>query len=248
MQPTHNPVRDGADLTTPAVGGPVDPTSRRLDGRPETDADRRRFDLRAAGYHGPVDPDGHPVMPDGPVSVASTLRAAARYLSVHGWCQGCYYDPAATSFTPAACMVGAIGIVCYGGPVDAPAQQFDHPGFADFEAAVAWLDRYLDGRYGDGQTPYTAYDFNDAKGRTAAEVIAELLAAADTWQQPSVAHVDYPHEPGHLYDCPACEATCHCTPTSTQCVHCALQGHTDTWLLPAHAIAARLGLDQDGAA
>jgi len=23
-------------------------------------------------------------------------------------------------------------------------------------------------------------------------------------------HVDYPHEPGYLYDCPACEAACHC--------------------------------------
>jgi len=31
-------------------------------------------------------------------------------------------------------------------------------------------------------------------------------------------HVDYPHTPGYLYDCPACEAECFCTPGSAQCV------------------------------
>jgi hypothetical protein len=34
-------------------------------------------------------------------------------------------------------------------------------------------------------------------------------------------HVDYPHEPGRLYDCPACEAQCHCDsdPGHTECVY-----------------------------
>jgi hypothetical protein len=31
-------------------------------------------------------------------------------------------------------------------------------------------------------------------------------------------HVNYPHEPGYLYDCPACESSCHCTPGSAECV------------------------------
>lgn len=31
-------------------------------------------------------------------------------------------------------------------------------------------------------------------------------------------HVDYPHEPGRLYDCEACEAECHCEPGTTECV------------------------------
>jgi len=55
-------------------------------------------------------------------------------------------------------------------------------------------------------------------------------------------HADYPHEPGQLYDCPACEAQCFCgnrTPPGgnpaccglapclpgcchTECVHCAI--------------------------
>jgi hypothetical protein len=35
-----------------------------------------------------------------------------------------------------------------------------------------------------------------------------------------VKHADYPHHAGKLYDCPACEARCHCTgdPADTECV------------------------------
>ena len=41
--------------------------------------------------------------------------------------------------------------------------------------------------------------------------------------QIAIEHVDYPHEPGRLHDCPACEAQCHCGPgvaagTETECV------------------------------
>ena len=39
--------------------------TRRLDGKPETDADKRFFDLRESGYTGPVDQDGYAV-PDAP--------------------------------------------------------------------------------------------------------------------------------------------------------------------------------------
>jgi hypothetical protein len=31
-------------------------------------------------------------------------------------------------------------------------------------------------------------------------------------------HADYPHSAGALYDCAACEAQCHCTPDSAECV------------------------------
>lgn len=34
-----------------------------------------------------------------------------------------------------------------------------------------------------------------------------------------VPHADYPHEPGRLPDCRACEARCHCTPGSAECVY-----------------------------
>jgi hypothetical protein len=36
-------------------------TSRRFDGLPETEADRRFFDLRGSGYQGWIDQDGYPV-------------------------------------------------------------------------------------------------------------------------------------------------------------------------------------------
>lgn len=34
----------------------------------------------------------------------------------------------------------------------------------------------------------------------------------------SAPHVDYPHTPGYLHDCPACAARCHCSPGSADCV------------------------------
>lgn len=57
-----------ADLTdreaAEVAGLPGETVSRRFDGEPETDADRRFFDLRESGYTGWIDQDGHPV--DGP--------------------------------------------------------------------------------------------------------------------------------------------------------------------------------------
>jgi hypothetical protein len=103
------------------------------------------------------------------------LRAAATYLERYGWIQGAYYDATSQTFTPAACMVGAIGMVCYGGPVDAPAQMFDDPGFLDFEEAVLHLDRFL--LVEDGSE---SYEFNDAKGRQVDDVCRVLRQAADT--------------------------------------------------------------------
>src|SRR6185437_13471490 len=37
-------------------------TTRRVDGKPETEADKRFFDLRESGYTGPIDADGNAVM------------------------------------------------------------------------------------------------------------------------------------------------------------------------------------------
>jgi hypothetical protein len=108
-----------------------------------------------------------------PVTAAPVLRDAALYLERHGWIQGAYYDTTSQTFTPAACMVGAIGMVCYGGPVDAPAQHFDDPGYLDFEEAVLHLDRYLLAMDGS-----ESYEFNDARGRTLDDVTCVLRRAA----------------------------------------------------------------------
>jgi hypothetical protein len=223
MHPTPMLPTNGADPTRP---------TRRVDGRPETDADRRFFDLREAGYTGPIDQDGFavneltipPATVAEPVTPAVTLRAAARYLDRYGWVQGSYYDGTATVFTPSCCLVGALGMVCYGGPVDAPALNHDDPGFGEFHDAYEYLDLYLLARY-----ELVAYEFNDARGRTADQVTAALRAAADEWDrhhQPVVSHVDYPHQPGALYDCPACEATCFCA-DGVVCVHCAIDAEAE---------------------
>src|SRR5262249_49573432 len=71
------------------------------------------------------------------------------------------------------------------------------------------------------------------KGRTAAEVVATLCAAANRWDETTelaaeldalnaeAVHADYPHHPGTLYGCPTCEAVCLCD-EFFQCVHCAI--------------------------
>jgi hypothetical protein len=163
------------------------------------------------------------------------LRSAARYLERYGWIQGAYYDATSRVFTPAACMVGAIGMVCYGGPVEAPAQHFDDPGYLDFEEAVLHLDRYL-----MVEDESESYQFNDAKDRQLADVLRVLRQAADTsadelidtlhalniqnacraeLYQPDAHHLVQPHTPGFLEACPACESVCQCT-SDMQCVHC----------------------------
>lgn len=188
---------------------------------------------------------------EAPGTAAVVLRSAALYLERYGWIQGAYYDSTPGRFTPPACMVGAIGMACYGGPVEAPAQHFDDPGFLDFEEAVLHLDRYL-----MVEDSSESYEFNDVRGRTVDQVtevlrnaaarpayelidalrvidaqnakvavLVDLLKPCGIWGEPvnqPVAHVDYPHTPGTLYDCPACEAECFCA-DGFQCVHCALE-------------------------
>ena len=112
--------------------------------------------------------------------VSRTLREAAFYLFCNGWVQGCYYEAGRSTVTPPACLVGAIGIVCYGELVDAPALNYEAPGFGDYLAAVDFLDEYLSGQSGP---VVCAYEFNDAKGREEAQVVDLLARAADAWDR-----------------------------------------------------------------
>ncbi|GIJ52468.1 hypothetical protein Val02_93540 [Virgisporangium aliadipatigenens] len=132
--------------------------------------------------------DGDPGDSDSEVgfSPANTLRDMVLYTDRYGWVQGDYYDRTAVVLFPPACIVAGLGMVCYGERVDAPALHFEHPGFGEFEAAMAWLERYLVDRFPDGDdngNPMTAYGFNDARGRTYEEVRAVVLAAADLWER-----------------------------------------------------------------
>ena len=52
---------------------------------------------------------------------------------------------------------------------------------------------------------------------------AERCGGAGTVKDGPV-HADYPHDPGYLFDCPACEERCHCTPGNAECVW---SGHDD---------------------
>jgi hypothetical protein len=162
----------------------------------------------------PVDDQGDAV---GQPTVGATLREVVRYLAKHGWVQCAYYDSTGGSFTPPSCLVGALGMVCYGGPVDAPAQMFDDPAFARFEATLTYLDGFLTDEYGQ-----VAYEFNDARGRSFEAVVYALLKAADQWSLAYQEHADYPHTPGTLCDCPVCEAECFCRDGFT-CVHCDIE-------------------------
>jgi hypothetical protein len=51
-----------------------DTWTRRVDGRPETAADKRFFDLRESGYTGPVDQDGRKVTSGPAVEILAAMR------------------------------------------------------------------------------------------------------------------------------------------------------------------------------
>jgi hypothetical protein len=40
----------------------------------------------------------------------------------------------------------------------------------------------------------------------------------EAWKVALEGHVDYPHHPGFLVDCPGCESRCHCEEDSATCV------------------------------
>ena len=50
-------------------------STRRPDGRPETAADKRFFDLRESGYRGPIDQDGRKVTSGRAADILRSMRA-----------------------------------------------------------------------------------------------------------------------------------------------------------------------------
>lgn len=49
--------------------------------------------------------------------------------------------------------------------------------------------------------------------------VGEVPAYTPATNWTAEVHADYPHEPGRLYDCSACEGACHCTAGNTECVY-----------------------------
>jgi hypothetical protein len=114
-------------------------------------------------------------------SVRDVLLAAAQYLSEHGWNQHSFYADTHTA-NPAACTVGALSMVCYGYPAESPTLNYTHPAHRTFDAALYRVECYVDAtRDDDDDDEYDTSGvviFNDASGRTAAEVVAMLRDAA----------------------------------------------------------------------
>jgi hypothetical protein len=67
----------------------------------------------------------------------------------------------------------------------------------------------------DGPKTYIWADFTFRNVAVRAYTFIPREGPAD----PAPQHVDYPHEPGYLHDCPACQARCHCTPDNAPCVY-----------------------------
>lgn len=55
-----------------------DTWTRRVDGRPETAADKRFFDLRESGYQGPIDQDGRKVTSGPAVEILAAMRRSCK--------------------------------------------------------------------------------------------------------------------------------------------------------------------------
>ena len=56
------------------MAGKQDTWTRRPDGRPETAADKRFFDLRESGYIGPIDQDGRKVTSGPAFEILAAMR------------------------------------------------------------------------------------------------------------------------------------------------------------------------------
>jgi predicted RNA-binding Zn-ribbon protein involved in translation (DUF1610 family) len=130
--------------------------------------------------------------------------------------------------TPAACLGGALAMVCYGRRVDAPISLADsgEPGSDGFVAALNVLDGFVLEEMGFDDS----FEYNDARGRSAEEVMTTLHMAADRYDE--VSHVAIPHMSGELFDCPACAAACYCADVADIgfqcCVRCALEAEAET--------------------
>lgn len=81
-------------------------------------------------------------------------------------------------------------------------------------------DGVIDEIFGYVETPAPGTVYGHTPGSDSPHDLG-LAYSVTLWQ-----HAAYPHEAGHLYDCPLCEYTCFCDPDlhggTTLCVHCAL--------------------------
>lgn len=60
------------------MAGRQDTWTRRVDGKPETAADTRFFDLRESGYEGPIDQDGYKSTDSRAVEILAAMRRSCK--------------------------------------------------------------------------------------------------------------------------------------------------------------------------
>jgi hypothetical protein len=128
------------------------------------------------------------------------------------------------------------------GTARAIASQYNEPGVCESFVSTGAIPS---GEEGDSSTLIYALfegtaehpDYGLRAARALEEYIEDRFEAGDCAPVPGwsgmwvTKHVDYPHEPGRLYDCLACEAECFCNPgvgwspdlNVTPCVYCAEQ-------------------------
>lgn len=132
-----------------------------------------------------------------------------------------YFDRAAARFFRGRTHPAATPTGLYAGRIWVESRQFVHTDTRTYETTthpreyrLAWVAH----PYAGGETLSIERLGNYptlAKARTAARHLAAAVVELDR------CHADYPHEPGRLFDCPACEARCWCTgdPGTEPCVY-----------------------------
>ena len=143
--------------------------------------------------HPTQNPPTAPALPDD-LTPADVLGCAARYLELHDWYQGELFRNyrhvvgRLRWLTPAACAYGAIMMAVFGRPVPLDNRDNNHGGWRLYSRSCAALDDYLtldaatdvceddEDDYGVGYVHGDAW--NDAEGRTRAEVVYALKGAA----------------------------------------------------------------------
>lgn len=66
--------------------------------------------------------------------------------------------------------------------------------------------------------------------------LGSLVCSVD-FEESGVSHLDYPHDPGSWYGCPACEDVCHCDEDDVvtlgddrdMCIHCDVSTGSEGW-------------------
>jgi len=96
------------------------------------------------------------------------------------------------------------------------------PEACSLDSVARWAKRFGDilvskpGEGVDGPETWCRTDFDYYGVEVTAYAHIPVTKTGNPDEQP--AHADYPHEPGRLYGCPACEAACYCTPGDAECV------------------------------